>query len=138
MVKVRPYMEDDEHAVTALWRAAFPNSPASNQFELEIQRKLAIQRQLFLVATLEGKLVGTAMGGYDGHRGWVYYVAVSPDHQRRGIGTTLMNDLEQRLLEFGCPKLNLQVRASNQEVVAFYTGLGYEVEERVSMGKKLG
>ena len=73
MVKIRPYMEDEVHAVTALWRAAFPNSPASNQFELEIQRKLAIQRQLFLVATLEGKIVGTAMGGYDGHRGWVYF-----------------------------------------------------------------
>ena len=99
---------------------------------------MAIQRQLFLVATLEGEIVGTAMGGYDGHRGWVYFMAVSPEYQRRGIGTTLVNDLESRLLNFGCTKLNLQVRASNQEVVDFYKGLGYEVEERISMGKRLG
>ena len=77
------------------------------------------------------------MAGYDGHRGWVYYVAVSPRRRRQGIGSALMKEVEARLAQFGCPKLNLQVRATNQEVVAFYQQLGYEVEQRVSMGKRL-
>lgn len=137
MVKIRSYLESDEVEVAALWREVFPHAPAWNQPELDIQRKLAVQRELFLVATLNDEVVGTAMGGYDGHRGWVYYVAVSPRHRRRGIGTALMRGVEEGLARLGCPKLNLQVRTSNHEVVAFYEQLGYQVEERVSMGKRL-
>ena len=77
------------------------------------------------------------MAGYDGHRGWIYYVAVSPTHRRRGIGTLLMTEVEERLARIGCPKLNLQVRSSNPEVVAFYEQLGYQVEERISLAKRL-
>jgi ribosomal protein S18 acetylase RimI-like enzyme len=77
------------------------------------------------------------MGGYDGHRGWVYYVAVRSKHRRQGIGTALMGVVERKLAELGCSKLNLQVRASNPEAVPFYRKLGYKVEERVSMGKRL-
>ena len=77
------------------------------------------------------------MAGYDGHRGWVYYVAVRPGQRRRGIATALMRRAEEGLARIGCPKLNLQVRASNQAVVAFYRKLGYQVEERVSMAKRL-
>jgi len=80
-------------------------------------------------------VIGTIMGRYDGHRGWVYSVAVSPDVQRRGIGTALMKHVELALAERGCPKVNLQVRADNHAVVAFYESLGYLVEERVSLGK---
>ena len=136
-MEIRPYSESDEAAVAALWRKVFPGSPAWNHPETDIQRKLSVQRELFLVALADGELVGTAMGGYDGHRGWVYYVAVSRRYRRRGIGTALMQRVEEELLRLGCPKINLQVRASNQEVVAFYEQLGYEVEERVSMGKRL-
>ena len=96
-----------------------------------------MQRELFIVALIENELVGTALGGYDGHRGWVYYVAVNPKFRRRGIGAALMKRVEQDLAELGCPKLNLQVRAENRDVVAFYESLGYRVEERVSMGKRL-
>ena len=136
-MQIRPYSESDESAVAALWRKVFPGAPAWNHPETDIQRKLSVQRELFLVALIDGELVGTAMGGYDGHRGWVYYVAVSRRYRRRGIGTALMKRVEEGLLRLGCPKINLQVRTSNQEVVAFYEQLGYEIEERVSMGKRL-
>lgn len=137
MTQIRPYSESDEAAVAELWREVFPGSPSWNHPETDIQRKLSVQRELFLVAALGSEIVGTAMAGYDGHRGWVYYVAVSPRHRRQGIGTALMNNVEQRLASLGCPKLNLQVRASNHEVVSFYESLGYEAEERISMGKRL-
>ena len=137
VVEIRPYLESDEAAVAALWRAVFPGAPAWNHPETDIRRKLAVQRELFLVAVLDSQIVGTAMGGYDGHRGWVYYVAVSPGHRRQGIGTALMTNVEERLTHLGCPKLNLQVRASNHEVVSFYERLGYKIEERTSLGKRL-
>jgi hypothetical protein len=137
MLKIRSYNKNDQKEVVALWREVFPGAPAWNHPETDIQRKMAVQRELFLVATLEDIVVGTAMAGYDGHRGWIYYLAVSPAHRRRGIGSALMNEVEARLAGIGCPKLNLQVRADNRAVVAFYKGLGYHVEERVSMGKRL-
>jgi ribosomal protein S18 acetylase RimI-like enzyme len=98
---------------------------------------LAVQGDLFFVALINGIVVGTVMGGYDGHRGWIYSLAVSPETRRRGIGTALMRHAEQELARRGCPKINLQVLASNAGVVAFYQKLGYAVEERVSMGKVL-
>lgn len=137
-MEIRPYVALDEAAVAELWRQVFPGAPSWNHPESDIRRKLDIQRDLFLVATIDSKLVGTAMAGFDGHRGWVYYVAVNPKHRRQGIGTTLMKRVEGDLAELGCPKLNLQVRAGNQDVVAFYRRLGYEIEDRVSMGKRLG
>jgi ribosomal protein S18 acetylase RimI-like enzyme len=136
-VEIRPYSESDETGVVELWREVFPDAPSWNIPEADIARKLTVQRELFLVATIEEEIVGTAMGGYDGHRGWVYYVVVSPRYRRQGIGTALMKRVEEGLMQLGCPKVNLQVRASNEEVVRFYKRLGYEVEERVSMGKRL-
>lgn len=136
-MEIRPYIESDEPEVAALWREVFPGSPAWNEPESDIQRKLKIQRELFLVAIVDSKITGTAMGGYDGHRGWVYYVAVKPEYRRQGIGEALMKQIERGLKKIGCHKLNLQVRAENDEVVAFYKKLGYKVEPRVSMGKLL-
>jgi hypothetical protein len=137
MLEIRAYTENDQNAVAALWRAVFPGSLAWNHPESDIQRKLAVQPDLFLVAMLDEALVGTAMAGYDGHRGWVYYVAVSAGCRSQGIGTALMKTVEARLAQHGCPKLNLQVRADNQEVVSFYQKLGYQVEQRISMAKRL-
>ena len=137
MIQIRPYSEPDETAVAELWREVFPGSPSWNHPETDIRRKLSVQRELFLVAILDSEIVGTAMAGYDGHRGWVYYVAVSPRHRRQGTGAALMRNVEQRLANLGCPKLNLQVRASNHEIVSFYEKLGYQAEERISMGKRL-
>ena len=136
-LEIRPFIEKDEQAVAALWRRVFPDSPPWNVPEEDIRRKLFVQRELFLVAMWGSELVGTAMGGYDGHRGWVYYVVVSPEHRLQGIGKTLMRRVEESLAEMGCPKLNLQVRASNAQAVSFYQHLGYEVEERISMSKRL-
>jgi len=136
-VEIRSYSESDEASVAKLWREVIPDSPSWNNPEADIQRKLTVQRELFLTAWLDAKLVGTAMAGYDGHRGWVYYVAVKPRFRRQGIGSALMRHVEEALADLGCPKLNLQVRVTNDEVIAFYEELGYEVEERVSMGKRL-
>jgi ribosomal protein S18 acetylase RimI-like enzyme len=137
MVAIRTYEESDEAAVAALWREVFADAPPWNEPEADIRRKLAVQRELFFVAVDGGDVVGTALAGYDGHRGWVYYVAVKPSHRRRGIGAALMRRVEEELEAMGCPKLNLQVRTPNRETVAFYEKLGYDVEERVSMGKRL-
>jgi ribosomal protein S18 acetylase RimI-like enzyme len=86
---------------------------------------------------IDAAVVGTAMGGFDGHRGWLYAVAVRPDMQRCGIGSALVRHVEDALVARGCPKLNVQVRGPNPGAIAFYRRLGYLVEERVSMGKRL-
>ena len=136
-LKIKPYSEKDEQGVVALWHEAFPDNSPWNVPENDIKRKLNVQRELFLVAEIKEEIIGTAMAGFDGHRGWVYYVAVSKKHRRRGIGKALMQRVEKGLIDIGCSKLNLQVRASNNEVVEFYKRLGYNVEDRVSMGKLL-
>jgi ribosomal protein S18 acetylase RimI-like enzyme len=138
LVDIRPFHESDEADVIALWEAVFGYPAAHNDPATVIRQKLAVQRDLFFVATLDDRLVGTIMGGYDGHRGWIYLLAVGPEVRRRGIGTALMRHVERELAGRGCPKVNLQVLASNAATVAFYEKLGYSVEERVSMGKLLG
>jgi ribosomal protein S18 acetylase RimI-like enzyme len=134
---IRPYQDADEPAVIALWNEVLPDSAPHNDPATIIRKKLAVERDLFFVAVVESAVVGTVMGGYDGHRGWVYAVAVSPAHRRHGVGSALVRHLESALAERGCLKVNLQVRASNAGVVAFYERLGYGAEERVSMGKRL-
>ncbi len=134
---IRAYREADEAGVVALWRVVFPEAPAHNRPADDIRHKLAVQRDLFLVAEAGGAIVGSAMAGFDGHRGWVHYVAVHPDARRAGVGSQLMREVERRLRAVGCPKWNLQVRADNGAVVDFYRSLGFEVEDRISMGKRL-
>lgn len=136
-VFIRAFEDADEDAVAALWREVFPDDPPWNEPTLVMANKRAVQRDLFFVALQNGVLAGTAMGGYDGHRGWVYAVAVQPGCRRRGIGARLMAQIESALQNLGCPKINLQVRAGNESVVAFYQRLGYRIEQRVSMGKRL-
>ncbi len=136
-VQVREFAELDQAAVVALWELAFLDDPPHNAPATVIRRKLERQRELFLVASLENRVVGTVLGGYDGVRGWVYHLAVDPELRRQGIGRALMHEIEQRLARAGCPKLNLQVRAGNDGVVRFYERLGYAVEARVSLGKLL-
>jgi ribosomal protein S18 acetylase RimI-like enzyme len=135
---IRPYVDDDEVAVVELWRDSFPNDPPRNDPRQVIRRKSEVQPELFLVGLVRDRLVCTAIAGYDGYRGWVYHVATDPEHRRRGLGRQMMNEVERRLADLGCPKLNLQVRATNDAVVAFYEALGYGVEDRVSLGKSLG
>ena len=138
MIEIRSYKHTDEEEIIELWRIVFPDAPAHNDPTEDICTKLNIQPGLFYVAVSDGRLVGSAMSGFDGHRGWVYYVAIHPDYRRKGIGTDLMKKVETSLIEIGCPKLNLQIRADNVEVQAFYESLGYRVEDRISMGKRFG
>lgn len=137
-LQIRPYHEDDEAAVVALWAEVFPGDPTRNEPRAVIRRKLGVQRELFLVGELDREVVGTVIGGFDGYRGWVYHLAVHPRCRRRGFGRDLMHEVETRLKALGCPKLNLQVRSSNAEVIAFYERLGYAIEDRASLGKVLG
>ena len=137
MMNIRRYRQADESDVIDLWREVFPSAPARNDPLKDIELKLTEQPELFLVAIVDGLLVGTAMAGFDGHRGWVYYVAVNHAYRRRGIGSALMIEVEAALSQYGCPKLNLQIRSSNADVQAFYESLGYILEDRISMGKQL-
>jgi len=137
MIDIRPYRMDDKLEIIQLWKKVFPETPLHNDPLRDIQRKLKIQPGLFLVAAIDHFLVGTAMAGYDGHRGWIYYIAVDPAYRRKGIGTALMRKAEGLLAQKDCPKLNLQIRANNSDLQAFYEKLGYSVEERISMGKQL-
>ena len=136
-VSIRPYAAGDLHGVKALWEEVFPHDPPWNRAEIAIPAKLGVQPDLLLVAEVAGQIVGTAMAGYDGHRGWLYSVAVKPDRQGQGIGRMLVQDAERRLTDLGCRKINLQVRSGN-EVVGFYRTLGYDVEDRISLGKRTG
>jgi ribosomal protein S18 acetylase RimI-like enzyme len=136
-MSVRPYQDADEEAVIALWREVLPDSAPHNDPATSIRNKLAVDRDLFLVAEVDGKVAGAVMGGYDGHRGWIYSVAVDPCYRRQGIGRDLLLKLEAILVSLGCLKVNLQVRSSNVGVIAFYEKLGFAVEGRVSMGKRL-
>jgi ribosomal protein S18 acetylase RimI-like enzyme len=136
-VLIRPYTDADEAAVIALWQKALADAAPHNDPALAIRKKREAGDGLFLVAEADGTAVGTVMGGYDGHRGWVYALAVAEPYRRHGVGSALVRHLEAALADRGCLKVNLQVRASNVAVVGFYQALGYGAEERVSMGKRL-
>jgi ribosomal protein S18 acetylase RimI-like enzyme len=135
-VAVRPIADDDEDAVVALWQAAGLTRPWNDPHR-DIARKKQVQRELFLVADDDAVLAGTAMAGYDGHRGWVYYLAVAPDRQGAGLGRLLMREAEARLLALGCPKVNVQIRSGNEAVAAFYDRLGYAADGATGLGKRL-
>lgn len=122
---IREFREPDRASVIDLWRDCDLLRPWNNP-DLDIDRKLAVDDSMFLIAESDTQVVGTVMAGYDGHRGWINYLAVDP--ARHG---------EQRLREIGCPKINLQIRADNQSAAAFYERLGYSTDEVVSMGKRL-
>lgn len=128
----------DRDQLIALWRAVFDNySSPHNNPELSLDKKLAANDGLLFVAECDGKVIGSIMAGYDGHRGWIYSLAVLPEYRHRGIGTKLVRHAEQQLERLGCPKINLQIMAGNEQVETFYRRLGYVTEPRVSMGKKL-
>ncbi|AGE26445.1 MULTISPECIES: GNAT family acetyltransferase [Pseudomonas] len=133
-----PYRDRQHRAqVAALWREAFGYDTAHNLPTLAIDKKLAVNDGLFFVATDKKTVIGTILAGYDGHRGWLYSVAVHVDYRRHGLGSSLVRHAEQALTALGCMKINLQITGGNEAVVGFYEALGYGVEPRTSMGKKI-
>ena len=135
-MKIRPFHETDTEAVVRLWEQCDLTRPWNNPYK-DIERKLTTQRDLFLVGELEGVVIGSVMAGYEGHRGWVNYLAIAPEHQGKEYGRQLMEQVEHQLRERGCAKLNLQVRTSNQVALGFYARLGYVQDQVVSLGKRL-
>lgn len=136
MPDIRPFDQTDEAQVIALWQECGLCRSLNNP-HLDIVRRQAVGDGLFLVAEIDGVVVGTLMAGYDGHRGSINYVGVRPANWKMGIGRALMSAAERRLFERGCPKINLQVRIDNPEAVEFYRRLGYETFTVVDMGKRL-
>lgn len=137
-VYIRAFNSADTEAVVSLWETCGLTRPW-NDPRADIARKLSVQPELFLVAT-EGQLgtvVGSAMAGYDGHRGWVYYLATAPTHRGQGIGAALMRKVERMLHDLGCPKVHLMVRSDNEQAAGFYERLGYETVEVGMLGRRL-
>jgi ribosomal protein S18 acetylase RimI-like enzyme len=133
---IRAYHAKDEQAVIALWERCGLVRPW-NDARKDIRRKLRVRPDLFLVGVRDDEIVASVMAGYDGHRGWINYLAVAPEHQGEGLGRAMMEEAERRLRAEGCPKINLQIRRSNTGVIAFYSALGYREDDVVSMGKRL-
>ena len=133
---VRTFGEPDRQDVIALWEASGLTRPWNDPGS-DIDRKLAVDDSLLMVAELDGRIVGTVMAGYDGHRGWVNYLAVEPAVRGTGLGAQLMLEAERRLVALGCPKVNLQVRQDNANAVSFYERLGYVDDDVISLGKRL-
>ena len=136
-LSVRMYRAADHDAIVRLWDRVFADDPPWNAPADLIRIKRGVQPELFFVCELDGAVVGTAVAGFEGVRGWVHKVAADPDQRRSGIARHLMAVVEDGLRSAGCPKLNLQVRAGNDAAVAFYKAAGYAIEDRVSMGKRL-
>lgn len=134
--EIRPFQSSDEPAVVRLWTDCGLVVPW-NDPRRDIQRKKAVQSELFLVGCTAKQIVATVMAGYDGHRGWLNYLAVHPEHQHTGIGRRMVREAESRLDAVGCPKVNLQVRRTNADVIAFYRRIGYRIDDVVSLGKRL-
>ena len=133
---IRPFQMEDEADVIALWRQCDLVRPWNDPHK-DIQRKLAVRPDLFLVGLVADRLVACVMAGYEGHRGWLNYLAVAPEYQRQGLARALVGEADRLLQAAGCPKINLQVRTTNAGVIEFYRRLGYVMDDVVSLGKRL-
>jgi ribosomal protein S18 acetylase RimI-like enzyme len=133
---LRSYRPADREALVSLWSICELTRPW-NDPNRDIDRKLARDAENLLVLEEDGELIGSVMVGYEGHRGWINYLAVHPAHRRQGLGRLLMDEAETRLRGLGCPKVNLQVRNSNEAAREFYRQIGYTFDEAVSFGKRL-
>ena len=135
-MRIRPYANADLAQVVALWQACDLTRPWNDPVK-DIARKQGVRPEWFLVGELDGAVIASAMFGYDGHRGWINYLAVAPGHRARGHARALIAQGEALLLTAGCPKINLQVRSSNAQVIGFYQSLGYGQDDVLSLGKRL-
>jgi ribosomal protein S18 acetylase RimI-like enzyme len=133
---IRQYSPEDEEAVINLWKACNLTKPWNNPHQ-DIHRKLKHSPELFLVGTINGIIVASVMAGYDGHRGWIYYLAVDTEHREQGLGRKIMAAAEEKLMDIGCPKIDLMVRKNNLDVITFYEQIGYGHDEVITMSRRL-
>jgi ribosomal protein S18 acetylase RimI-like enzyme len=133
---IRQYSTKDKEAVINLWKTCNLTKPWNNP-DQDIKRKLKDSPELFLVGTINGIIVASVMAGYDGHRGWIYYLAVNPGHRKQGMGRQMMAAAEEKLLGIGCPKIDLMIRKNNLDVIKFYEKIGYGPDDVVTMSRRL-
>lgn len=134
--EMRSLRSGDEAEVVSLWQRCGLTNPSNDPFD-DIRLKCARDPAGLLVVVDDGVIIGSVMVGYEGHRGWINYLAVDPDRRREGVGRRLMREAENLLRAFGCPKINLQIRSNNLGVLAFYESMGYVVDDVVSLGRRL-
>ncbi len=135
-LEIRAFRPADEETVVSLWERCDLVRPW-NDPRKDIRRKLAVRPDLLLVGVVDGDVVATVMAGYEGHRGWLNYLAVDPSRRQRGFARAILGEAERLLREAGCPKISLQIRSSNRDAIELYRHLGYSVDDVVSMGKRL-
>jgi ribosomal protein S18 acetylase RimI-like enzyme len=123
-------------AVVGLWRTCDLVVPQNEPVE-DVEKKMRFQPNLFLIGLLDGKVIGSIMVGYEGHRGWINYLAIAPEDQRHGYGTKLVQKAIDELKKMGCQKVNLQIRRSNVKVIDFYKHIGFKEDDVVSLGMRL-
>lgn len=133
---IRPYKPADERRLITLWESCKLIVPWNNP-HLDIERKLKVNPELFLVGLIQDEIVAAVMGGYEGHRGWVNYLAVTPERRDQGLGAEIMAVIEEKLKAMGCPKINLQIRSANFGAREFYRKIGYVQDDIINMGKPL-
>ena len=134
--KFRKFRKSDSEAVIDLWKKCKLIVPWNDPIK-DINRKLSIKDNLFIIGEINKNIIASAMAGYDGHRGYIYYLAVLPEYQNKGIGSSLLSIIEKKLLQLGCPKINLFVRNTNIRVKTFYKINNYEFQDSQIYGKRL-
>ena len=127
----------DKQQVIELWNEIFPPLKHHNQPDLSFDKKIQQKDNLFYIAEHNNTILGTIIAGYDGHRGWIYSLAVKPKYRRKGIGSQLITTATNELSKRGCLKVNLQITGDTSPYIAFYKKNGFNVEKRISMGKTL-
>lgn len=133
---VKPYSSQNMDDVIDLWNRC--NLLRSwNDPKKDIKRKIKVNPELFLLGFIDNRLIATVVGGYDGHRGWINYLAVDPAYKQRGFGKQIMEAVEEKIGALGCPKINIQVRTDNKDTLKFYESIGYKIDKVVSIGKRL-
>jgi ribosomal protein S18 acetylase RimI-like enzyme len=135
-MRIRAFEDSDTETVVDLWKRCELVVPWNDPYK-DIRRKMKVDPELFLVGEVDGAVIATAMAGYEGHRGWINYLCVAPPYQGAGRGRALVEEVERRLRERGCPKINLQIRHTNTGTAAFYEALGYGREQSIVLGKRL-
>ena len=133
---IRTFQPDDQSAVIDLWQQCGLIVPWNNPLA-DIERKLSTSPELFYVGLMDNELIASCMAGYDGHRGWIYFLAVQNAFQRQGFASRLVDHAEAALIKIGCPKIDLMVRSSNESVISFYKSIGYDIDPVVVLSKRL-